>query len=203
MPLGLNPQPADLVAILEHHRNAQALTIGLHEIVRCHQLDPSPDLALDQLIAPLNTALRFHGHPAQQLRQLQEALDTGSTPENILHHLKHCPARKPDLEQALLKYETLLTQAGDLHALAHTHQLALDLATAPQYKLVADPQVRFGKPCLKNLRISVYDVIEYLASGMSAAELIHDFPDLTYENINTCMAFAKDLETRMKQKAPG
>lgn len=56
---------------------------------------------------------------------------------------------------------------------------------------------RGGKPCVRELRITVYDVLEYLASGMSEDEILRDFPDLTREDIRACLAFAADRERRL------
>lgn len=59
-----------------------------------------------------------------------------------------------------------------------------------------NPQVRFGKPCIKGTRISVYDVLGWLASGMSIDEIISDFPQLTKEQILACLAFSADKERK-------
>ena len=56
---------------------------------------------------------------------------------------------------------------------------------------------RGGKPCVRGLRITVYDVLEYLASGMTEAEILGDFPDLTSEDIRACLSFAADRERRL------
>lgn len=56
---------------------------------------------------------------------------------------------------------------------------------------------RGGKPCIRGLRITVYDVLEYLASGMSQDEIVRDFPDLTLEDIRACLAFAADRERKL------
>ena len=56
---------------------------------------------------------------------------------------------------------------------------------------------RGGKPCIRGLRITVSDVLDYLASGMSADEILRDFPDLTREDIRACFAFAADRERRL------
>ena len=55
---------------------------------------------------------------------------------------------------------------------------------------------RSGQPCIRGLRITVYDVLDYLASGMSYEEILDDFPDLTREDILACLAFAADRERR-------
>ena len=56
------------------------------------------------------------------------------------------------------------------------------------------PGTRGGKPCSRGLRMTVYDVLEYLASGMSPQQMLSDFPDLTAEDIQACLAYAADRE---------
>ncbi len=60
-----------------------------------------------------------------------------------------------------------------------------------------DPNRRGGKPCVRDMRITVYDVLEYLASGMSNDEIVADFPELTIEDIRACLAFAADRERKL------
>jgi uncharacterized protein (DUF433 family) len=59
---------------------------------------------------------------------------------------------------------------------------------------------RGGKPCIRGLRITVGDVLDYLASGMSEDEILKDFPDLKREDIRACLAFAADRERRLVAK---
>lgn len=59
-----------------------------------------------------------------------------------------------------------------------------------------DPGKRRGKPCIRNLRITVYDVLEYLASGMTIEQILDDFPELTREDVYACLSFAADRERR-------
>ncbi|MHB8482969.1 MAG: DUF433 domain-containing protein [Nitrospiria bacterium] len=66
-----------------------------------------------------------------------------------------------------------------------------------QRLITIDPEKRGGKPCIRGLRITVYDVLDYLASGMSEDEILRDFPDLTHEDIRACLAFAADRERRL------
>ena len=63
--------------------------------------------------------------------------------------------------------------------------------------ITIDPAKRGGKPCVRGLRITVYDVLEYLASGMTQEEILGDFPDLTADDIRACLAFAADRERRL------
>jgi len=63
--------------------------------------------------------------------------------------------------------------------------------------ITIEPGKRNGKPCIRGLRITVYDVLEYLAAGMSEDRIRADFPDLTVEDIRACLAFAADRERRL------
>jgi len=64
-------------------------------------------------------------------------------------------------------------------------------------RITVNPAVRGGKPCVKGTRITVYDVLEYLAGGMSDDEILSDFPDLTLEDIRASLAFAATRERRL------
>ena len=68
--------------------------------------------------------------------------------------------------------------------------------------ITVEPGKRGGKPCIRGLRITVYDVLDYLASGMSEDEILKDFPDLTREDIRACLAFAADRERRLTSIPP-
>jgi len=64
--------------------------------------------------------------------------------------------------------------------------------------ITIDPAKRSGKPCIRGLRITVYDVLGYMAAGMTQAEILADFPDLTENDIRACLAFAADGERRFE-----
>ena len=63
--------------------------------------------------------------------------------------------------------------------------------------ITIEPGKRSGKPTIRGTRMTVTDVLEYLASGMSEAEILSDFPDLTGEDIKACLAFAADRERKL------
>ena len=56
--------------------------------------------------------------------------------------------------------------------------------------ITLEPGKRSGKPCIRGLRITVYDVLEYLAAGMTHQEILEEFPDLTEQDIRACLAYA-------------
>ncbi len=66
-----------------------------------------------------------------------------------------------------------------------------------EHLITIEPGKRSGKPCIRGMRIAVADVLDYLASGMSVAEILADFPELTEEDIRACLAFAADRERRL------
>ena len=68
--------------------------------------------------------------------------------------------------------------------------------------ITIEPGKRSGKPCIRGLRITVQDILEYLASGMSVEDILADFPDLTEEDIRACLAFAADRERRLRVIPP-
>ena len=63
--------------------------------------------------------------------------------------------------------------------------------------ITIEPGKRSGKPCIRGMRITVSDILEYLASGMSVEEILADFPELTDEDIRACLAFAAQRERRL------
>ncbi len=61
-----------------------------------------------------------------------------------------------------------------------------------------DPEIRFGKPCIKGTRIAIADILQWLASGMTHAEILNDYPTLTEEHILAALAFAANRESIIK-----
>jgi uncharacterized protein (DUF433 family) len=66
-------------------------------------------------------------------------------------------------------------------------------------RITIEPGKRGGRPCLRGLRITVYDILEYLASGMSEDEILHDFPDLEREDIRAALAYAAEREKKISR----
>ena len=70
-------------------------------------------------------------------------------------------------------------------------------------RITLEPEKRGGKPCIRGLRITVYDILEYLASGMTEAEILADFPDLERDDVRAALAFAAERERRLVSIPPG
>lgn len=69
-------------------------------------------------------------------------------------------------------------------------------------RITIEPGKRSGKPCIRGLRITVSDVLEYLASGMTEEEILREFPDLEKDDIKACLAFAADREKKLRSVPP-
>lgn len=63
-------------------------------------------------------------------------------------------------------------------------------------RITVDPTIRFGKPCIRGTRITVGDVLDYLAGGMSEAEILSDFPQLSGGDVRACLVYAAERERR-------
>jgi uncharacterized protein (DUF433 family) len=64
--------------------------------------------------------------------------------------------------------------------------------------ITIDPQIRFGKPCIRGMRITVFDVLGWLASGMTMTEILEDYAELTEEDIMAVLAYAADREHKIR-----
>jgi len=86
---------------------------------------------------------------------------------------------------------------GSLLALAVSHGTVYLRSVKFENYITIVPGVRSGKPCIKGTRITVADVLEYLAGGMTEAEILADFPALSSEHMRACLAFAAARERRL------
>ena len=64
-----------------------------------------------------------------------------------------------------------------------------------------NPEKRFGKPCIRDTRVSVYDLLSWLASGMTYEEIITDFPEISEEDISACLSYAAERERKIRVKS--
>ena len=64
--------------------------------------------------------------------------------------------------------------------------------------ITINPEKRFGKPCVRNTRITVFDVLGWLASGMTNSEILQDYPELTEQDISACLSYAAERERKIR-----
>jgi uncharacterized protein (DUF433 family) len=65
-------------------------------------------------------------------------------------------------------------------------------------RITVEPGKRSGQPCIRGMRVTVQDVLEYLAGGMTPDEILADFPELNAEDVQACLAFAADRKRRLR-----
>ena len=103
-----------------------------------------------------------------------------------------------------LKHELVFQQSYNRAQVGFQRKRSLRLESVMQYKdiVTIEPGKRGGKPCIRGMRITVYDVLEYLASGMSHQEILDDFPYLTKDDILACLSFTAKRERSMLAVQP-
>lgn len=118
----------------------------------------------------------------------------------------YCPLRPIFFGRAIAAVDSLLLLTDELTAARCSKVLACSRLRHTHYSvrimsyrdiITIEPDKRGGKPCIRRMRITVYDVLGWLAAGMSIAEIIDDFPELTEADIRACLAFAADREHRL------
>jgi uncharacterized protein (DUF433 family) len=78
----------------------------------------------------------------------------------------------------------------------------LEITMDYQHLITIEPGKRSGKPCIRGMRLTVSDVLQYLAAGMSVEDMLTDFPELTADDIRACLAFAADRERKLMTLPP-
>ena len=101
------------------------------------------------------------------------------------------------LARMLEQHKSALEATGGLGRMLEQHKLALEAAGELGQTITVEAGKRGGQPCIRGLRITVYDILECLASGMTVEEILSEFHDLTQEDIRACLAFAADLDGRL------
>ena len=98
---------------------------------------------------------------------------------------------------ALFGVHPVRTVCGAFSVLVFRRERSYDSSMNYGGIITIEPGKRGGKPCIRGLRITVYDILEYLASGMTEAQILSDFPELTAADIRAALAFAADRERRL------
>lgn len=168
-------------AVEESQRRAQQAAAELGQALERHR-------AVQELTGDLGQELKQHGRGLEAAGGLERLLE--------LHRVAQEDAAK--LGPALERHRKALEAAGGLGRLLELHRIAQETAGEFSHVITTEPGKRNGQPCLRGIRMTVYDVLEYLTSGMSVGEILDDFPDLTPEDLEVCRAFGAVLEGRLK-----
>lgn len=134
---------------------------------------------------------RFGAYPAGALEQRRERRQVRGGKQLAVRGSRFAllglPRRSSGATLARAKVNPRLLRAVTCRTLAGMSLLE---------RITIDPHVRFGKPCVRGTRMTVGDVLGYLAGGMTEAELFEDFPQLTHDDVRACLAYAAERERR-------
>ena len=132
----------------------------------------------------------------------REGTDTG---EHLSRH-QHTDQLQKEIQTSATKLNeilecqrTALQSADGMDRISQLHDESRQVAKELGSVMTVNHEQRAGKPCIRGMRISVYDVLEYLNAEMTEEEILGDFPELTREDIRICRAFATTLATRLEQ----
>ena len=103
------------------------------------------------------------------------------------------------LNEALERQKTALQAAGGIGRIAQLHHQSCQVARELTEVLTVNQEQRTGKPCIRGMRITVYDVLEHLDAGVSEEEILADFAELTGDDIRVCRVFADTLALRLEK----
>ena len=186
-----------LESTLQHHRATEQTISSLHAVLEHYEKIPVKDNVLHQLLKPHMEAFAYPNTTVEFLRKHKDATQNTAGLDEILKYIQSTPNTNPSLEQAITNHINVIQNAGGLQKLIDRQEEALNLAQTGPYDFTSDPEVRAGKPCIRNLRISVYDILDYLTSEMTEQEILTDFPELTKEDLHTCQAFAINFSNKV------
>ena len=188
--------------VLEQHRRAKQAQEGMEMALADHRDALAAAAALNEALQQHRSFLDFGGDMSQALEWQKKTLETnGGLPQLLAKH-QEALAAAAAVGQALERHQAALAAAGGLARIVAEHRMARE-AAAEFKDITVEPGKRSGQPCIRYIRMTVYDVLEYMAGGMSDAELLDDFPDLTPQDLDLCRAFAADLDGRLQSGMAG
>ena len=138
----------------------------------------------------------------RSLEMLAEALEDAGGMGQILEKHKAAFDALSELGKELEKQKAAIDAIGGMDRLLQHHKMFMEAAREFSPVFTIEPGKRFGKPCIRGIRMTITDVLEYQSSGMTDREILDDFPNLTQEDLDVCRAFGTYMEEQFKQMQP-
>ena len=185
---------------LEVHWREQDVVIGLWRVQEKRRIAWDAASSLNRTLEePGKARLADYelGELGRELEQQKRDLEDAGGLDRMLEQHRTALKAASELGRALEQYQETLEAVGGLERVIQENKIAMTVAREFN-GITIEPGKRSGQPCLRGIRMTVYDVLEYLASGMSEAEILDDFPNLTQEDLKVCRAFADALEQRLQ-----
>ena len=183
--------------VLAQHWAEQDVRGGLD---RALELLKKARKAADELDQALERQMEtsLPGDVSRELLQLKKELAAAGGLGQLIQQHQDALAAFAAVGQELERYKEILEAAGGIERIWERHQLFM--AAAPEFSplFTIEPGKRSGQPCIRRIRMTIYDVLEYQTSGMTDAEILREFSNLTQEDLDVCRAFGAYMEERFK-----
>ncbi len=184
--------------VLNYYWAEQAIGGGIFELLeqqrQAHQAADRLAGAIKQQEIPLSC----QGDNTRMLEHQRRALATAGGMGQVLQRYQEVAKAFAQVGKALEEHKVLLEAAGGMDRFLERHQMFMAAAREFSPIFTIERGKRSGQPCIRGIRMTINDVLEYLTSGMTDGEILHDFPDLTQEDLDTCRAFGAFMEERFK-----
>ena len=184
--------------VLNYFWAEQELSAGIFTVL---ELQKAASLKAGQLAEQLEKQPRAHITMEDRTHTLEvqkRALENIGGLEGILEAHQKALESLTRVGEELQRQKEAIDAVGGLDRLLQQHKMFMQAAREFSPIFTIEPNKRFGKPCIRGIRMTIIDVLEYQSSGMTDEEILHDFPDLTREDLDTCRAFGLYMEERFK-----
>ena len=188
----------DFDRVLNYFWAEQELSSGIFSIL---DLQKAAKLKSEQLLEQLeeqpkaNITMEDRTHTLEVQKQ---ALENMGGLNGILEKHRDAQESLTEVGKELKRQKDAIDAAGGLDRLLQQHKMFMNGAREFSPIFTIEPDKRFGKPCIRGIRMTIIDVLEYQSSGMTDEEILDDFPDLTQEDLDTCRSFGLYMEERFK-----
>ena len=184
--------------VLHYFWAEQELSSGIFDILN---LQKSASLKFGHLAEQLEKQPKAHVVFEDRTHTLEvhkQALENMGGLEGILEKHREAQEALTKVENELNRQKEAIDAAGGLERLLNQHKMFMKAAREFSPIFTIEPDKRFGKPCIRGIRMTITDVLEYQSSGMTDEEILDDFPDLTQEDLDVCRAFGLYMDEQFK-----
>ena len=189
--------------VLNYFWAEQELGNGIYAIL---DLQKAAGKKSDRLAERLEEQAKVHISIEDRTSRLQaqkEALDKVGGLDGILEGHREVLDSLAKVEEELQRQKEAIDLVGGADRLLQQHKMFMQAAREFSPIFTIEPGKRFGKPCIRGIRMTITDVLEYQSSGMTDEEILDDFPNLTQEDLDVCRAFGLHMEEKFKNTWPG
>ena len=184
--------------VLKYFWAEQDLSAGIYAIL---DLQKTAGLKAGRLAEQLEEQLKAQITGEDRTHTLEvkkRVLEDMGGLEGILEKHQEALESLAKMGKELQRQQKAIDEVGGLDLLLQQHRMFMKAAREFSPIFTIEPDKRFGKPCIRGIRMTIIDVLEYQSSGMTDEEILDDFPDLTQEDLDTCRTFGLHMEERFK-----